>query len=195
MFEDGVQPQNQTNFRIGGRNNFSTKDSWTTTRNHYANIYLQSGEIHLSTTPSLVTTILGSCLAVTLWHPKKRMAAICHGFLPQCQNRSTCRNSCRERFKYVDCTLGWMIEHFLSQGIRLREIEIKVFGGADMFAVQNPKEENFRIGKQNIKTAMGILKEKGLPIVSHCVGGLRGRKIVFNTANGEVLLKYLVGVN
>lgn len=195
MFENGLLPQTQINPLMGGRNLFPYPGSMTKGDQEYSAVFLQSGEIHVTTTPALVTTILGSCLAVTMWHPKKRMAAICHGFLPQCQNRSTCRNSCRERFKYVDCTLGWMIDQFLSRDIRLREIEIKVFGGADMFAVQDHKEEQFRIGKQNIKTALGILKEKGLLITAHCMGGLRGRKIVFNTTNGEVLLKYLVGVN
>jgi chemotaxis protein CheD len=155
-------------------------------------IYLKPGEAHLTTIPSIVTTVLGSCLSVTLWHRRLPLGAICHALLPQCRVLDTCRTPCEDRFRYVDCSIRWMMEQFLIRGLSLREIEVKMFGGADMFDSQNRSEGNIQMGKQNTDTALNIFKGIGVSLVSHQVGGLKGRKIMFNTGNGEVLHKHLV---
>ena len=154
-------------------------------------IYLRAGEMHFSEQPVVVSTVLGSCLSVTMFHRKLAIGAVCHGFLPQCRSRRACDDGCIEKFKYVDCSIRKMLTLFDGLDVKRRELEVKVFGGADMFDTARNGRATFSIGKLNITTAKKIIEQEGLSIVSMDVGGTRGRKLYFHTQTGEVLLKRL----
>jgi chemotaxis protein CheD len=154
-------------------------------------IYLKPGEMHISETPSIVVTVLGSCLSVTLFHRRARLAAICHGLFPECGGKKSCNNGCADGFKFVDCSIKRMLKRFDVRHIKRSEIEIKCFGGADMFSVRQETANIVSVGKQNIATAQKMLENEGLMLHSIDVGGNQGRKILFYTHTGEVLLKRL----
>jgi chemotaxis protein CheD len=151
--------------------------------------FLQPGEIHFSETSAQVTTILGSCLAVTMWEPNLKIGAICHALLPSCPNSEKCSRECPDQFKYVECTIAWMIEKFQERAIKRSTIECKVFGGGDMFPPSVEDEKRLSVGKQNVKMALRILKMEGLRVVAQDLEGTIGRKIIFNSENGQVLMK------
>jgi chemotaxis protein CheD len=96
-----------------------------------------------------------------------------------------------EGFKYVDCSIRKMLKLFDRFDVKRRELEIKVFGGADMLDTARNGRGAFSVGKLNITTATMILEQEGLSIVSMDVGGRWGRKLYFHTRTGEVLLKRL----
>jgi len=154
-------------------------------------IYLKAGEMYLSDKPALVVTVLGSCLSVTMYCRRLGLGGICHGMLPACGRRKTCDRSCPREFKYVDCSIRKMVKLFERMGARRDEIEVKCFGGSDMF--QRPVERPglITVGRQNTKTAGQIIKHEGLTLVTHDTGGNRGRKLFFYTHTGEVLVKRL----
>jgi chemotaxis protein CheD len=154
-------------------------------------IYLKAGEMHFSERSAVVLTVLGSCLSVTMFHRKLAMGAVCHGFMPQCRGGQSCDDGCKDGFTYVDCSIRKMLMLFDHFGVKRGELEIKVFGGADMFDTARNGRGTFSVGKQNITTATKILEQEGLNIVSMDVGGTRGRKLYFHTRTGEVLLKRL----
>ena len=154
-------------------------------------IYLKAGEIHFSGQPASVYTVLGSCLAVTMFHRRLGIGAICHGLLPECREKERCGGDCPEPGKYVDCAIQWMTKRFKQQGVSLHEIEIKVFGGADTFSAGPGGKGGISIGKRNAVMAMQELEKEGLKILALDVGGAAGRKLFFNTQTGEVLLKRL----
>lgn len=150
--------------------------------------FLQPGEIHFGQETTQVTTILGSCLAVTMWNPTLRMGAICHALLPSCPNPKKCSKHCTDRFRYVECTISWMIEQFLERNVDRTGIECKVFGGGDMFSTCD-LEYKISIGKQNAAMALKTLQAEGMKVVAQDLEGSEGRKIIFNTENGQVLLR------
>ncbi len=158
-------------------------------------VYLRAGEAHYSDVPSLVITVLGSCLSVTMHNARLGIGGICHGLLPACSGRRGCADGCSEGFKYVDCSIRRMLCMFDKAGAKRSEIEVKYFGGADMFSRKIEKPGMISVGRQNILSAEAILKRAGLTIAKQDAGGLRGRKIYFFTHTGEVLLKRLTGVN
>ncbi len=45
---------------------------------------LQPGELYLARSPSILRTILGSCVGVTFWSARLGAGALCHGVLPKC---------------------------------------------------------------------------------------------------------------
>lgn len=155
-------------------------------------VYLKAGEIHCMGAPSLVTTVLGSCVSVTMYSSRLGIGAICHALLPACPNMQTCAAApCREGFVYVDCSIRQMVKLFDKAGANRSDIEVKCFGGSDMFSRLIEKPGIVSVGQQNIESAKTCLKREGFVITSQDTGGMRGRKLFFNTHTGEVMLKRL----
>lgn len=154
-------------------------------------VYLKAGEMHFTHEPSLVITVLGSCLSVTMHDRRRGIGGICHGLLPKCENKQSCTQDCREGFRYVECSILHMLRLFDKAGAKRSEIDVMCFGGADMFSRNSRIPGLVSVGRQNVAMAEEILPREGLTIKKRDVGGQGGRKIYFYTQNGEVLLKRL----
>ncbi|MEW6520252.1 MAG: chemotaxis protein CheD [Thermodesulfobacteriota bacterium] len=155
-----------------------------------ARYYLKPGELFAGEEAALVKTVLGSCVAVTMFSPRCQVGTLCHSMLPSCRNENPCVGGCQDGPRYVDCAIRRMLEWFHTRGIGRDEIEVKVFGGSDMFA--GPRDSEYKgIGRQNIDMALQTLEQEGLRLAASDVGGPRGRKIIFKSYSGEVFLKRL----
>ncbi len=152
--------------------------------------YLKPGELCMSHQPMMVTTVLGSCIAATMFHPLLGIGAICHAMQPVCRYRSQdCHEGCSEKYKYVACVISDMIERLKRLSINVKELEVKLFGGAVMLGNRAPEDRLKSIGQQNIEAALNVFERYGVQIKIAEVGGEYGRKIIFNSRTGEVLLK------
>jgi len=154
-------------------------------------IYLHPGELCVCDEPTKVITVLGSCVSVTLFNPRLCLGAICHATLPECRSTQKCESTCIEAFKFMDCAMRYMLGAFRERGVMNREIEIKIFGGADTLISQSSNT----IGSKNIQAALSILREEHLSLVDMDVGDSFGRKLIFFSHTGEVLLKRLRNPN
>lgn len=152
-------------------------------------LYLKPGEFVISGEPAVITTVLGSCVSVTMFNPRLRIGAICHGLLPLCKDDGPCDNECGNGFRYVDCSVRLMLEEFRKKGIGHAEIEAKLFGGADMFAPQEIRPGNITVGRQNIEAAFKICEQERIPVLKSDTGGMYSRKIIFYPHTGDVYLK------
>jgi chemotaxis protein CheD len=151
---------------------------------------LQPGEIYLCKGAAVVTTILGSCVSVTMRHAKSGISAICHGLLPSCSKKEPCKDFCPGKFKFVECSIKKMLEKLDACGINRAGIEIKMFGGSDMFDVQSERISK-TVGRENVRIAQETIESEGMKIAAFDTGGTQGRKIVFFTKTGDVFLKRL----
>ncbi len=158
-------------------------------------VYLKPGEIYFAEGPTLIVTVLGSCLSVTMFNRRKGLGGISHGFLPRCSSSNTCKKDCQEIFKFVDCSIRHLVKFFDLHGVKRREIEVKCFGAADMLARKIDTADTLAVGKQNVQTAKETILSEGLRILKMDVGGLQGRKIHFYTDTGKVFLKRLNNIN
>jgi chemotaxis protein CheD len=155
-------------------------------------VFLRAGEMHITARPELVVTLLGSCLSVTMFNRRTKLGGICHSILPQCDRRTQCVEDCHVAFKYVDCSIRTMLHLFERHRVKRNEIEVKCFGGANMFSRHAQASGSIFIGQQNIQTAKQITRSEGLNILAMDVGGLQGRKLFFYSDTGEVYLKRLL---
>jgi chemotaxis protein CheD len=148
--------------------------------------------MHFTARPELVVTLLGSCLSVTMFNRRTKLGGVCHSIMPRCERRTQCVENCLEAFRYVDCSIRMMVHLFEGHKVKRNEIEVKCFGGANMFSRRAQVSGSIFIGKQNIQTAKQIIRSEGLNLLAMDVGGLQGRKIFFYTDTGEVYLKHLL---
>jgi len=153
-------------------------------------VFLQTGDCFFGVQPTLVTTVLGSCLGVTIHAPKMGIGSICHAFLPD--SSDTKRGAPDPQIcRYVDTALQNMLETMDKIGVPRRELVIKMFGGASGIAVQGVERSSYNIGRRNVEMARKLLKFARLDIQVEDVGGSMGRKLMFNTQTGEVWVKKL----
>jgi chemotaxis protein CheD len=154
-------------------------------------IYLHPGELCVCDEPTQVITVLGSCVSVTLFNPRLCLGAICHATLPECRTAGNCESVCIEAFRYMDCAVRYMLGALRKRGVLNKEIEIKMFGGADTLISQGSNT----VGSKNVQAALSILQEEHLNVVAMDVGDSFGRKLIFYSNTGEVFLKRLRNVN
>jgi len=153
--------------------------------------FLKPGELVIAEQPCVVSTLLGSCVAVTMVSRRIGVGAICHALLPSCKAKDQC--DCPERFRQVDCAIRGMIAEFVRRGVPCSGIEAKIFGGAEMFHTDRGEDGGDSVGRQNVAKAREVLAVEGVRVAACDVGGLQGRKIFFCTDSGEVFLRRLNG--
>jgi chemotaxis protein CheD len=148
---------------------------------HTHNIYLKPGEVLISLTPVLVSTVLGSCIAVTLFSASTGFGAICHAMLPENAGRDC-------DFRYVDTALLHIYDKIVEYGIR-GDLTVKLFGGAQVLDVGEGNPTKQTVGDQNVAKAEEMLKSLGLTISVQDTGGMQGRKLFFCTRSGDVYMR------
>lgn len=154
-------------------------------------VFLQTGDCFFGVQPTLVTTVLGSCLAVTIHAKKQGMGAICHAFLPDSSDRKRGRQAEPQICRFVDTALQNMLESMDKIGVPRRELTIKMFGGSTGIAVRGMENSSYDIGRRNVEMARKMLRFARLDVQVEDVGGSQGRKLMFHTQTGEVWVKKL----
>lgn len=142
--------------------------------------YLFPAEIFVASEPTIVSTVLGSCVAVCLWEPRLALGGMNHYLLPLWNGDGLATP------KYGNIAIRQLVDKLLAQGADRRNLQAKIFGGAAMWSTTDGL---FAIGQRNVELAQQQLKELQISLVASDVGGSRSRKIFFNTQDGSVLLR------
>jgi chemotaxis protein CheD len=148
--------------------------------------FLYPSEIFASGHPTMVQTILGSCVSVCIYDNRLCIGGINHFMLPLWNGQGM------PSPKYGDVAVKKLIDKLCSLGSAPENLVAKIFGGADQLS---GGPGNYNIGSKNIVMAESMLVEMKISILARSTGGLGGRKIIFNTATNQVLLKTLKTVS
>lgn len=93
--------------------------------------------------------------------------------------------------KYGNIAIDKLIEKMRVMGSRPEDLQAKIFGGGELIKGIDGGPSSTQIGERNIQIAKLILEQYKIPIIASCIGGQRGRKILFFTDSGEVRHKFL----
>ena len=162
-------------------------------------IILQPGEFYFGDKETRISTLLGSCVAITLWHPKKSIGGMCHYMLPSPKFRT---NPLQLKGKYAEDATKMFLQEIKAAGTLPSEYQVKVFGGGNMFSkIIDPPHctpsysncfESLSckiIACKNALIAPYLLKKYGFKIASHDLGGTQHRKVIFEVWSGDVWLR------
>lgn len=141
------------------------------------NYFLQPGFIYLATQPTVISTVVGSCVAVCVFDSKKKVGGMNHFQFPHI------RDVRYATARYGNVAVSALIRMMIDEGSKPRHLEAQVMGGA-----YQPEISPRNIGQDNIRVAKSVLAKNGIRIVSEDVGGNKGRKIVFNTSTSELVV-------
>ena len=148
-------------------------------------VFLQPGDLYFGDSDTRIRTILGSCVAITMWHPVRHIGGMSHCLLPGPGRESTAGTV---DGRYVDEAIAWLMREAVSHGTRPSEYQIKLFGGGDMFASSGALKQS-SIGQKNTIQALYILSKLGLTVLTHDLGGSVSRSIIFDVDTGDVWVR------
>jgi chemotaxis protein CheD len=152
---------------------------------HTVEIFLHQGEVYFGDRDTRIRTVLGSCVAITMWHPDLLFGGMCHYMLPS-RRRTT--NEPLDG-KYADEALELMFTEIKRNSTRPNEYQIKLFGGGNMFPASNKLREH-HVGLKNVEAGRELLARHGLKIHAEHLGGNGHRNLIFDVWNGHVWMKH-----
>lgn len=150
-------------------------------------VFLHPGDFCFTKNESHMHTLLGSCISITLWHPKLKLGGMCHFTLPKFPGRSTSERKLDGR--YADDVMCMFKKEATKYGTKLSEYEAKIFGGGNMMKSKGQNIDD-SIGSKNATTAMTLLMEQKVTILVAHVGEFGHRRLVFDTMTGNVWVRH-----
>jgi len=144
--------------------------------------FLYPAALHVSKEPTIIKTILGSCVSVCLFEPNLKFGGMNHYMLPYWNGQGLASP------KYGNIAIEKLIERMLEMGVNKSSLKAKIFGGGKVI---DTTISDFHIGERNIEVAIEMLAENRIPIIAQSVGGNNGRKILFETHSGNVMHKFV----
>ncbi len=150
---------------------------------------LHPGEFYASGADLIISTVLGSCIAVVFYDPVRRIGAMNHFMLPGTQREDGYLNT--EGGKYGMYAMELAINEMLKLGARREQLRCKVFGGAHVLRGGSSNEAS--VPQNNINFAFNYLETENVTVESSDVGGTVARKVLLFPQNFKVLLKRITG--
>jgi chemotaxis protein methyltransferase CheR len=145
---------------------------------------IQSGEVWSSDEPSLVSTVLGSCVAACLFDPTAAIGGMNHFMLPEAPEGSLTAAA------YGSNAMEILINELMNLGARRDRLKAKLFGGAHV--LKNLKQ-GLKVADSNAAFAKEYLVREGIAIAGERLGGDSPLQVHFFTHTGKVLLRTVRG--
>lgn len=152
------------------------------------NVFLKPGEFFFGGDGREVRTLLGSCVAITLWHPKRRLGGMCHYLLPSAGKLPGRALDGR----YADQAMGLFLSELKRSKAEPREFQVKVFGGGNMFPGTLTQST---VGDKNIEAAHRLLRQHGFALPEYHVGSCGHRTVILDLESGDTWLRWNKGNN
>ncbi len=143
-------------------------------------INLMPGQMYFGAHAQSVKTLLGSCVAITLWHPQRRLGGMCHFLLP---SRSRAQGEPSDG-RYGDEAVQAMVAQLMRHGTRPQDYIAHLYGGADTM----PEGSNlkFNVGERNIEQSWKLIDQHGFQLDGVDVGEDIPRTVTLTLMTGAV---------
>jgi chemotaxis protein CheD len=151
-------------------------------------VLLAPGGFHFGSGDYRVRTLLGSCVAMTLWHPLARIGGMSHFLLPgRCRPASGAEHRLDGRF--ADESMAMFAEAVAESGTWMGDFEIKIFGGGQQFAASDPAS-GIDVPERNVAAAVELAARYGLSVTSTHLGQSGSRQVVLDLSSGAVWMRH-----
>jgi chemotaxis receptor (MCP) glutamine deamidase CheD/CheY-like chemotaxis protein len=148
-------------------------------------VFLLPGEYAFEQKPALISTLLGSCVAVCLYDARRCWSGVNHYMLPVQGDGDLSPG------KYGDFAIPALLKLFAKAGSARQDLTASVFGGGKVAGHLGSVDASSQsdVGDKNIALADRLLREHGIPVTRREVGGRTGRKIHVHSATNEVQVR------
>ncbi|MCU0636084.1 MAG: chemotaxis protein CheD [Gemmatimonadaceae bacterium] len=153
------------------------------TRDPVRAVTVRIADLAVATAPArLVTSGLGSCIAIVLHDGIARVGGLAHVLLPAAGTNVTGSPA-----KYVATAVPALVTRMRDVGAT-DALRARLVGGARMFGTLLPPNAP-AVGERNVDAARHALAQHGIEIVAEDIGGDFGRHVELDVATGGVLVR------
>lgn len=143
--------------------------------------HVMQGDVVISDNKlDILTTLLGSCIAVCLYDKITTVGGMNHFLLP---NAPTHHDEASIHFGSYSMEV--LINGLLKKGAQRHNLEAKIFGGASVVA------SLAKVGQENINFVTEYLEYEEIPCISQSLGGTQARKIRFWPCSGKAQQQFI----
>jgi chemotaxis protein CheD len=156
------------------------------------NYFLQNGCIFACRDKPLnIATVVGTGVAVCLFDSVAKIGGVTNFNLPK-EQKSQKSDKQKYHSQYGENSLPHLLRILCKMGAKKNNLNAHIVGGSDApLELTGVKKD---IGKKNINVAKKFLKKFNIKVVSEDVQGLWGRKILFNSRTGELIVYKLPNI-
>lgn len=147
-------------------------------------VSIHIGQYHASRNPTVIRTVVGSCVAVCLYDPEAGIGGMNHIFLPGRNENIGFGISAHYGIDAMELLIG----RLLKIGAEKKNLLAKAFGGASTLPAMDSAQN---IGKRNSEFVINFLEKESIRLIGCNLGGITGKKIFFHTDTGDVFLQHL----
>ena len=153
-------------------------------------IFLGPGEFYFGEGKTRIRTLLGSCVAITLWHPTRLIGGMSHYMLP---NRPPHRKKESPLDgRYADEVMDMFMRELGRSHSRPTEYQVKIFGGGRMFepsAKKGAPRNLVDISARNVHAGRELVNRYGFAFTAEDLGGSGHRNVMLDLWSGDVWVK------
>jgi len=149
-------------------------------------VYLRPGDFCFGEGKLRITTLLGSCISIILWHPLLTHGGMCHYMIPR---RNQPRGNAPLDGKYGDEAMGLFMLELKKRRTTPAQYQVHIYGGGNMF--DDSAAQGVNVGQQNIEAAHRMLDVYGFTLAYDHLGDFGHRKVEFDVWSGEVTLSHV----
>jgi len=163
----------------------------TTTASSVAGrLVLHPGDYHVTDQSITLTTLLGSCVAVCLYDPVRRVLGMNHFLLANRRYAKDMPVMASEAGRYGIHAMELLVNKLLAKGGQRRHLKAKAFGGGNVLGRSCDEQDNFLcVGAVNVRFVREFLQNDRIPLVSADLGGNFGRQIHFTSTDFSVYMR------
>jgi chemotaxis protein CheD len=147
-------------------------------------VFLNLGDTYFGEGEVQVETLLGSCIAIILWHPQRRLGGMCHFVLPK---RPRPADGQPLDGRYGDEALMILLEQVRLHHSAIDEYTVKVFGGGNVLGLSATER---RIGPANAEFVLAILQRWKIRVAAQDLAGQGYRYVRFDLRTGDIWIRH-----
>ncbi|MFC4308706.1 chemotaxis protein CheD [Steroidobacter flavus] len=154
-------------------------------------VVLKIGQFYFGGGQTKIRTLLGSCVSITMWHPRLKIGGMCHYMLPQRGTGGTA--SVAVEGNYADEVMDMFLRELRKTGTQPKDYIVKLFGGGCMFVdahdTHRPPTDVREVSTRNIAAGRALLANHGFTLSAEHTGGYGSRVLVFELWSGDVWIR------
>lgn len=160
---------------------------------HVLEVFLQPGDFHFGDADTRIRTLLGSCVSITLWHPRLLIGGMCHYMLPERPHGHQKELDGR----YAEDAMQMFLREIRAAKTPPADYVVKMFGAGDMFPLIKRQHGTLHakagpqagVPEKNRAAAYALVEKYGFKVHAEDLGGEGHRQILFDIWSGHAWVK------
>lgn len=150
-------------------------------------VKLLPSEYYVTASGTVLSTVLGSCVAACLHDREAGVAGMNHFMLPDDGESASGTRDAAESMRYGGYAMDVLIRELVRAGARRDRLQAKVFGGGAVLANMT----TLNIGDRNADFVLRYLRAERIEVAAQDLRGPHARRVCFVPATGKAIVRKL----